>query len=274
MSEPAMTASAMTEPEVLLRGIKMNRTYQLPRTQLRGPAPLRHAVVDVDIEVRRGETVALIGESGSGKSTLVRGLLALDRDATGQVEFAGRPVNARARTKDLHWLRAATGVVLQDPYASLDPWHTVGRIIAEPLEALDIAGDHQELVGEMLERVGLPRWRAGQYPHQLSGGLRQRVAIARALVHRPQLLVGDEPLSALDVTVRAQVLELLGELRAEMGLTMLLVSHDIALVQNLADYVYVLKGGVVVECGKVSEVLRNPAHPYTKKLLAAVPTFG
>ncbi len=214
--------------------------------------------------MREGSSVGLIGESGSGKSTLVRLLLGLDTPSAGTVEFDGRPVDASASARSLHWLRRQTGIVFQDPYASLDPRMSVGRIVGEPLWALGIEGDRRARVREVLEDVGLEAGMADRFPHEFSGGQRQRVALARAIVHRPRLLVGDEPLSALDVTVRAQILELLGELRRRDGLTLLLVSHDIGVVQNLCDEVVVMKDGRIVEEGPTEKVLLQPQVAYTR----------
>ncbi len=253
---------------LLVRGRGLRKEYPLPKERLFGPVPLRTAVAGVDVDVHEGEVLAIIGESGSGKSTLVRLLLALSSPTAGTVEIDGRPVDPRA---GLGWLRRQTGIVLQDPYASLDPRMTVGQTIAEPLRSLGVAGDHRRRVIEVLDRVGLPAWRAVQYPHELSGGQRQRVALARAIVHGPRLLVGDEPMSALDVTVRAQILDLLQELKRELGLTIVLVSHDIGLVQHLADRLVVMKDGVVKETGPTAQLLRTPQDPYTRELLAAVP---
>ena len=182
-------------------------------------------------------------------------------------------MDAAAKAQSLHWLRRETGIVFQDPYASLDPRMSVGRIIAEPLWALGIDGDRRARVREVLEDVGLEPDMADRFPHEFSGGQRQRIAIARAIVHRPQLLVGDEPLSALDVTVRAQILELLGELRARDGLTLLLVSHDIGVVQNLCDEVVVMKDGRIVEEGPTEKVLLQPQVAYTRRLLASIPVI-
>ncbi|NTW42703.1 MAG: ATP-binding cassette domain-containing protein [Cellulomonadaceae bacterium] len=254
----------------LLTGRALTRQYPAPRTRLRGPAPTHAALVDADIDIDEHERVAVIGESGSGKSTLVRILLGLDRATSGHVRLDGREVRPGGATST-RWLRRQTGIVLQDPYASLDPRRTIGDTVRQPLAALDIPGDHHRLVADVLERVGLHAWRAGQYPHELSGGQRQRVALARAIVHGPRLLVGDEPLSALDVTIRAQVLELLRELHRERGMGIVLVSHDIALVQHFADRVYVLHGGHVVEHGPIAQVLRDPSAAYTRELLSAVP---
>ncbi|MHC9043160.1 ABC transporter ATP-binding protein [Microbacterium saperdae] len=255
---------------ITARGV--SRDYALPRAELFTPRQLRHALIDADLDVREGESLAIIGESGSGKSTLIRALLALDGGGSGEIEFAGRRV-VPGSVRSLRWLRAQTGVVFQEPYASLDPRRTVGWIIAEPLRALGIRGDHRRIVREVLARVGLHGWRADNYPHELSGGQRQRVALARAIVHGPKVLVGDEPLSALDVTIRAQILELLRDLRAQLGLTVILVSHDIGLVQRFSDRLVVLESGRIVEAGEVDTVLAAPQHPYTRRLLDSVPTL-
>ena len=178
-----------------------------------------------------------------------------------------------ASARALHWLRRQTGIVFQDPYASLDPRMSVGRIIGEPLWALDIPGDRRARVREVLEDVGLEASMADRFPHEFSGGQRQRIALARALAHRPRVLVGDEPLSALDVTVRAQILELLGELRERDGLTLVMVSHDIGVVQNLCDQVVVMKDGRVIERGATDAVLLAPREEYTRRLLASIPVI-
>ncbi|WP_347978529.1 ATP-binding cassette domain-containing protein [Microbacterium sp. ProA8] len=258
---------------VLIRGRALTRRYPAPKAQLFGRRAFTTGLEDADIDVREGSSVGLIGESGSGKSTLMRLLLGLDTPSAGTVEFDGRPVDARASARSLHWLRRQTGIVFQDPYASLDPRMSVGRIVGEPLWALGIDGDRRARVREVLEDVGLEAGMADRFPHEFSGGQRQRVALARAIVHRPRLLVGDEPLSALDVTVRAQILELLGELRRRDGLTLLLVSHDIGVVQNLCDEVVVMKDGRIVEEGPTEKVLLQPQVAYTRRLLASIPVI-
>ncbi|GAA2004591.1 ATP-binding cassette domain-containing protein [Microbacterium ulmi] len=257
----------------LIRARGLTRRYPTPKTRLFEPARFTTALDDVDLDVREGASVGIIGESGSGKSTLVRLLLALDAPTAGTVEFDGRPVDAAAPARSLHWLRRETGIVFQDPYASLDPRMSVGRIVAEPLWALGIPGDHRARVREVLREVGLEPAMADRFPHEFSGGQRQRIAIARAIVHRPRVLVGDEPLSALDVTVRAQVLGLLGELKARDGLTLLLVSHDIGIVQNLCDDVVVMKDGRIVEEGPTEKVLLQPQVAYTRRLLSSIPVI-
>lgn len=246
------------------------------RVRTAGPgAPRRETVAldDVDVDVRSGSALGIIGESGSGKSTLVRLLLGLDTPSSGTITIDGRPVDARASARSLHWLRRRTGIVFQDPYASLDPRMSVGRIVGEPLWALDIPGDRRARVREVLSDVGLDADAAERYPHEFSGGQRQRIALARAIAHRPAILVGDEPLSALDVTVRAQILEVLRRLRAEQGMTLLLVSHDIGVVQNLCDDVVVMTEGRIVEEGPTEKVLLQPQAAYTRRLLASVPVI-
>lgn len=256
----------------LLEGRGLSRDHHQPRHTLLGPAPVRRVLHDVDIDIHTGETVAIIGESGSGKSTLVRILLGLQRATTGTVSFAGQPV-APGRASRQRWLRRRTGIVLQDPYASLDPRLTVARIIAEPLRSLHIEANHRTLISEVLDQVELPRELAASYPHALSGGQRQRVAIARAIVHGPELLVGDEPMSALDVTVRASILELLRRLQAERGMGLVLVSHDLGLVRHFAERVVVMKDGRIVERGRTAELFHHPRHDYTASLVAAIPKF-
>lgn len=252
----------------------LSRSYPVPRTHLFERSTSNVALAPTDLDVAEGESLGLIGESGSGKSTLVRLLLGLDRPSTGRVFIDGKEVDATASARSLHWLRRQTGLVFQDPYASLDPRMTAGQTIAEPLWALDIPGDHRARVREVLEQVGLDADMADRHPHEFSGGQRQRIAIARAIAHRPRILVGDEPMSALDVTVRAQVLALFEKLRAEEGLTLILVSHDIGLVQNLSDTVAVMKDGHIVERGTTTDVLQHPSEDYTKRLLAAIPVIS
>ncbi|MDD7930393.1 ABC transporter ATP-binding protein [Microbacterium thalli] len=260
-----------TEPLITARGL--TRRY---RTRGSGPwAPRRETVAldDVDVDVRPGSALGIIGESGSGKSTLVRLLLGLDTPSAGSVTIDGRSVDARASARSLHWLRRRTGIVFQDPYASLDPRMSVGRIVGEPLWALGVDGDRRARVREVLTDVGLDPEAADRYPHEFSGGQRQRIALARAIVHGPDILVGDEPLSALDVTVRAQILDVLRELRERHRMTLLLVSHDIGVVQNLCDEVVVMTEGRIVEEGPTEKVLLQPQAAYTRRLLASVPVI-
>ncbi len=257
----------------LIQATGLTRRHPLPKESLFERQRFATALEDADLTVGDGEAVGLIGESGSGKTTLVRLLLALDSPTSGSVSFDGRPVDARASARSLHWLRRATGIVFQDPYASLDPRMNIGRIVGEPLWALGIDGDRRARVREVLEWVGLEAEMTDRYPHEFSGGQRQRIALARAIVHRPRVLVGDEPLSALDVTVRAQILDLLRALRRDEGMTLVLVSHDIGVVRNLCDAVAVMKDGRIVESGATDRVLEHPEHDYTRHLLASIPVI-
>jgi peptide/nickel transport system ATP-binding protein len=264
----------------LLRGRGLRRTYSAPRTWVWQPRTFTTALDDVDIDVRAGTSLGIIGESGSGKSTLVRILLGLDAATAGTVEYDGHRVDPAAGARRLHWLRRRTGIVFQDPYASLDPRQRVEQIVGEPLWALGLSGagtpgtaDRRERIVEVLADVGLDADTLARYPHEFSGGQRQRIALARALVHRPELLVGDEPLSALDVTVRAQILSELQALRRRGGLTIVMVSHDLGVVQNLCDEVVVMQNGRVAEEGPTEKVLQQPQVAYTRRLLASIPTI-
>lgn len=261
----------MTMP--LIEARDLTRDFPVPKKSIFERARSRTALHPTSLSIAAGESLGIVGESGSGKSTLVRLLLGLDRPTGGTITVDGRPVNAQDRARSLHWLRRQTGMVFQDPYASLDPRMNVGRIISEPLRALDIDVDHRARVAEVLSHTGLDPEMASRYPHEFSGGQRQRIALARAIVHRPRILVGDEPVSALDVTVRAQILELLRSLHRDENVTMLIVSHDIGVVQSMSDTVAVMKDGHIVEHGAVRDVLRRPSHEYTQRLLAAVPVI-
>lgn len=251
----------------------LSREFAVPKRSAWERGRTQTALAPTDLDIVEGSSVGIIGESGSGKSTLVKLILGLDRPTAGTVSVDGRAVDATASARSLHWLRRRTGLVFQDPYASLDPRMSAAQIIGEPLWALRIEEDHAARIREVLEQVGLEPDMADRYPHEFSGGQRQRIALARAIVHRPGILVGDEPLSALDVTVRAQILDLLIELRRTTGLTLVMVSHDIGVVQNLCDAVVVMKDGRIVERGTTEDVLRHPREEYTQTLLAAIPVI-
>jgi oligopeptide/dipeptide ABC transporter ATP-binding protein len=231
-----------------------------------------HAVNQVSLEIGHGETLGLIGESGCGKSTLGRTVLRLHEPTAGSIHFDGVDIT-RLAPAALTRLRAQMQIVFQDPYASLNPRKTVREIVGMPLaiQGLNDAAQRDERVHAMLRRVGLRDDQFGRYPHQFSGGQRQRIGIARALVMRPKLVVCDEPVSALDVSIKAQILELLAELKAELGLTYLFISHDIAVVAHLADRIAVMYLGEIVETGPTREVMQAPRHPYTQALMSAVP---
>jgi ABC-type glutathione transport system ATPase component len=234
------------------------------------------ALDGVDIAVHAGRSVGIVGESGAGKSTLLRLLLGLDTPTSGQVSYRGQTLDRRDRAL-LKRFRREVQVVLQDPRSSLDPRMTVAQIVAEPLQSLRIGADQRERsarVDEVLGWVGLDADARRKYPAQFSGGQRQRIAIARALAPSPKVLVGDEPVSALDVSVRQQIMELLARLRSELGLTLVLVSHDVAIVGQLCEETVVLRGGRVEEAGETRQVLTRPTSPYTRALLDAVPTLA
>ncbi|SDP58344.1 peptide/nickel transport system ATP-binding protein [Klenkia soli] len=230
------------------------------------------ALDDVSLRLGAGERVAVVGESGSGKSTLARLLLALDTPDAGTVALDGRPVRPGS-ARSLRWFRRRVQTVPQDPGRSFNPRMRVGQAVAEPLACLRVHGDHTARVAELLVAVGLEPDAATRWPHEFSGGQRQRLAIARALAPRPDVLLADEPVSALDVVVRLQVVELLAQVSAAEGLALLVVSHDLGVVQHLCDRVLVLEAGRVVEQGPVPQVFGAPAHPVTAGLLDAVPTL-
>ncbi|MET7466022.1 ATP-binding cassette domain-containing protein [Nonomuraea sp. NPDC005501] len=256
--------------EPLIEVRDLTRVYRRPRSSLTRPGEAVHALKGVSLTVHRGERFGIVGESGSGKSTLLRLLCALDRPTSGSVTFGGREVTGRPE-RSLRFLRRSLQIVFQDPMSSLDPRMRVRDLVAEPLVALGEPVGNR--VAELLDAVGLPASAAGRYPHQFSGGQRQRIAIARALAPRPEVLVADEPVSALDVSVRGQILNLLADLADELGLTLVFVSHDLAVVRHLCETVAVVHDGLIVESGPVDDVWAAPEHPYTRALLAAVPTL-
>lgn len=230
------------------------------------------AVEDVSFEIRRGETFALVGESGCGKTTLTKLILALEAPTSGSIMFDGIELVGASRAELAQYRRTAQAV-FQDPYSSLNPRLKVSRIISEPLQAQGIGdrASRAERVREVLKIVGLPASAADLYPHEFSGGQRQRIAIARALALQPPFMVLDEPISALDVSIRAQVLNLLSDIQQEFGLTYLIVAHDLALVEQFSTNVGVMYLGNLVECGPVEKVFAERNHPYTQALLASVP---
>ncbi|MET8868376.1 ATP-binding cassette domain-containing protein [Nonomuraea sp. NPDC004580] len=248
----------------------LTRVYRRPRTSLTKPGAEVRALRDVSLTVHRGERFGIVGESGSGKSTLLRLLCGLDRPTAGSIRFDGQEITGLPERR-LRFLRENLQIVFQDPLSSLDPRMRVRDLVAEPLVALGLpAGDR---VSELLEAVGLSADAAERYPHQFSGGQRQRIAIARALAPRPAVLVADEPVSALDVSVRGQILNLLADLADELGLTLVFVSHDLSVVRHVCATVAVMSRGEIVETGPVDDVWAAPAHPYTRALLEAVPTL-
>jgi peptide/nickel transport system ATP-binding protein len=258
--------------DALIEARGLVRVYAVPRSSLRRAPAGVHALRGVDLSVARGDRFGIVGESGSGKTTLARLLLALDQPQAGEVRFEGQRVTGR-KERELRFLRRQAQIVFQDPLSSLDPRMRVREILLEPLRALDVPGDHRARIAELLEAVGLPANAASRYPHQFSGGQRQRVAIARALAPEPALLIADEPVSALDVPVRTQILDLLRELADDLGLTLIFISHDLTVVRYLCDRVAVMHDGLIVESGPVGEVYDAPQLAYTRALLAAMPTL-
>ncbi|MDQ0577089.1 dipeptide ABC transporter ATP-binding protein [Agromyces albus] len=264
----------------LVRAEQLTKQYRRDRTSLRTPAPTVDALRGVSFEIEAGQRFGIVGESGSGKSTLLRILSGLDQPTSGTIDVVGRRLNG-ARHADLAELRKNLQIVFQDPMASLDPRMRIGEIIAEPLmNAANLQGgiavsrkERAALVAEMVHAVGLPTDSVERFPHQFSGGQRQRISIARALVCRPRILVADEPVSALDVSVRAQVLNLLADLVDEYELTLVFVSHDLGVVRHLCDRVAVMQRGEIVEQGETRAIYKNPSHPYTRSLIEATPTI-
>jgi peptide/nickel transport system ATP-binding protein len=226
----------------------------------------------VSLAIAAGESVGLVGESGAGKTTALRLLLGLDAPTSGAVLFDGAPLNRRDAAQIRHF-RGSVQTVFQDPYSSLDPRQRIDRIVSEPLRSLGIArgSDAAVQAASALESVGLDADVLGRYPHEFSGGQRQRIAIARAIVCKPRLLLADEPVSALDMSTRIQVIELLRELRERTGLALVMVSHDLGAVAALCERTVVLRSGRVVEAGATRQLLRAPAEEYTSALIAAVP---
>jgi peptide/nickel transport system ATP-binding protein len=248
----------------------VSRSFALPRSKLSEAPGIVTAVSDVSLTVDVGESFGIVGESGSGKTTLARMIVGLDHPSEGTISVAGIDV-AGAHERDLKELRRTAQMVFQDPMGSLDPRMKVGSIIAEPLRSLRIPGDHRERVAELLEAVALPPDTARRYAHEFSGGQRQRIAVARALAPHPRLLVADEPVSALDMTVQTLTLELLADLKRRFDLTLVFISHDLSVVHEVCDRVAVMQNGEIVEAGDADEVYGNPRHDYTVSLLGSIP---
>ncbi|MGA3295094.1 MAG: ATP-binding cassette domain-containing protein [Candidatus Acidiferrales bacterium] len=266
----------MNEREYILEVRDLRKSYPISTGAFNGGAPHApgHVAVDgVSFSVERGETLGIVGESGCGKTTLARMLLRLIEPDSGEIQFRGRDWLG-ARGGELRSLRRGIQMVFQDPVASLNPRMRVRAIVGEPLaihEPQLSRFDRRARTAQILEAVGLGGDAVGRYPHEFSGGQRQRIGIARALILRPELVVADEPVSALDVSVGAQILELLARLRQEFSLTLILISHSLPVVAQLASRVAVMQAGRFVESGTAEQVLRSPQHPYTQALLAAVP---
>ena len=260
----------MSDP--LLEVEDLARHYALPRERVLAPREILRAVDGVSFRIAPQRSFAVVGESGSGKSTLARLVMALERPSAGRVRLLGRDLHRLSRGA-LRAARRDFQMVFQDPYGSLDPRQKVLNLVGEPLTALHAADarERRERVGAMLEAVGLRAADMAKYPHEFSGGQRQRIAIARALVTRPKLIVADEPVSALDVSVQAQVLNLLQDMQRDFGVTYLLISHDLAVVEYVCEEAAVMYLGRIVEQAPTELLFRRAAHPYTRALLEAVP---
>ena len=256
-----------------VRGLRKH--YPVRRGILRREVGAIRAVDDVSFSIRRGETLGLVGESGSGKSTMGRVMLALDRPTEGQVLYQGKNL-ATLKPSEMQRIRQQIQFIFQDPFASLNPRMRIGRAVREPLDIHDLGSKaHRESrVHELLEMVGLDASHAARYPHEFSGGQRQRIGIARALATEPSFIVADEPISALDVSIQAQIVNLLDDLKAKLGLTYLFIAHDLSMVRHISDRVAVMYLGRLVETGQCGHIFESPGHPYTRALMAAMPVAG
>jgi oligopeptide/dipeptide ABC transporter ATP-binding protein len=267
-----MAEPAVPDPGVLLQVELLTKHFPVRRTSLTGARQHVHAVDQVSLDVRRGETLGIVGESGCGKSTLGRCMIRLLDLTSGRVVFDGQDISTTPRQR-LRGLRREMQMVFQDPIASLNPRKTVGTIVSDPLRAHG-AHDRAALrrrTTDLLEMVGLSPEHERRYPHEFSGGQRQRISVARALALEPRLLIADEPVSALDVSVQAQVVNLLSDLQDELHLTYVFIAHDLAVVRHISDRIAVMYLGKIVELGNADDVCGRPRHPYTEALLSAAP---
>lgn len=267
MSNITPTRAAEDQPMLDVR--QVSQTYRLARQKLLGPRPELKVLDSIDFSVGAGHAVGLVGESGSGKTTLTRMLTGVERPMEGQVRFDGRDVWA---TDEQHrqTFRRSVQVVLQNPRSSLDPRMRIGTALLEPLRSLKIECDHAARVYEVLDQVGLQRSALERFPHEFSGGQLQRIAIARALMPNPRLLIADEPVSALDVSIQAQVLNLLKDLVRELGLGLVFIAHDLSVVAYTTSKVYVMSAGRIVEVGRPLDLFGNPQAEATQALVGAV----
>ena len=253
--------------DLLFEAKALCRDFKLNRTAMSGARPVRRAVSDLNLKIETGDRLGVVGESGSGKTTLAKLLLNLDKPTSGSLNFKGQQLSHI----DMAIFRREVQIIFQDPRSSLNPQMTVAQIILEPLVGLNFEQNHQQRIAQVLQQVELEPAIKSRYPHELSGGQRQRVAIARALAAQPSVLIADEPVSALDVLVRDEILQLLSGLIKTLNLTLVLISHDLSVITRLCNTVVVMQQGSIVEAGNTQDVFANPQHQFTKDLISAVP---
>ncbi len=252
---------------------KINKKYNLGSGILNSQKRIVHAVNNIDLQLYRGETLGLVGESGCGKSTLARLIIRLEKPSSGHIFFQGEDIFCYNKER-LKTYRRNVQLIFQDPYSSLNPRKSAASIIKEPLIIHHIgkSNEREESVLELMAKVGLNKEQADRYPHEFSGGQRQRIGIARALILRPELIIADEPVSALDVSIQAQILNLLKDLKQDFGLTYLFISHDLNVIRHMSDRIAVMYLGKIVEMAANSDIYNRPLHPYTRMLLSALPS--
>ncbi|MBL7543623.1 MAG: dipeptide ABC transporter ATP-binding protein [Bdellovibrionaceae bacterium] len=261
--------------EIILKATQIKKYFPIKRGLLLKTVGHVKAVDDVTLEIRKGETLGLVGESGCGKSTLGRTLIRLYEPTAGEIQFEGQDF-LHVDGRGLRLLRKDIQMIFQDPYASLDPRMTIGQILRQPFDIHNVGTSQERTtrVKELLELVGLKAAHVNRYPHEFSGGQRQRICIARAIALNPKLIICDEPVSALDVSIQAQILNLLKDLQEKLGLTYLFISHDLSVIEYFCDRVAVMYLGKIVEIGTRDEMFNQPKHPYTQALLSAIPRVG